>query len=1455
MTDRRDPLQGFSTPTKSWFTSRFPAPTPAQCGAWQAIAGGDDVLVISPTGSGKTLAAFLTAIDRITGTWDNPTTSVVYISPLKALAADVEKNLAIPLRGIEEASRQLGAPRPPVRVGMRTGDTDAAQRRRLVTHPPDILVTTPESLFLMLSSAARRTLGSVSTVIVDEVHTLAGTKRGAHLALSLERLAEMHPHQRIGLSATVSPPQAAARFLSGERLCTVVSPPIRHDWDVQIRSAVPDMTDLGVDLTTRRSNSIHPLIAEQILDLCETHTSTLCFVNSRRHAERLTAKINELHLERQGQRLPDELPSSFVGVDATCRGGDIEVMAMAHHGSVSKEHRAWIENQLKQGQLKCVVATSSLELGIDMGTIDLVIQVGAPISVSSALQRVGRAGHQVGATSRCVWFPITRDDLLTSTAVLQLMTVNAVEPMHELSNPLDVLTQQLVSMCLDRSWDPGELYVLVKRAHPFSTLPRSLFDAVVDMLCGAYPSEEFSALRARLVRDPSGRLRARTGMRSVVTRNAGTIPDRGLYPVLLSGDGTDLRHPTQLIGELDEEMVHESRVGDLITLGTCRWLGDAITANHVVVSPASGRVGRLPFWRSDAHSRPLAIGGTRTQIADQLLTDPKSTRSRLAKLGLDEWAINNLTAHVSQQVEVTGVLPGENLILIERFRDELGDWQVCIHCALGTAITTGLGMVMESVLGNRAGPPVQVTAIDDGLVLRIPDSDSVAPGTELLMDLPTEIETVLTSRVACSALFAGRFRECAARALMIPRSFKGGRSPLWQQRLRASQLLDVARHHPDFPITLETMRECLEDVLDLDALRDLLIGIREGTVRVVDVYTETASPMARGMMFNLLAGLGAIYDTDQQLTPEGGAVLDLSPQALDDLLGRPATTDLLDPEVADELTAQMQNLAPGWICDDVEAVWDMLARIGPLTPDEVEHRCDPPQRQSAGGWLTELRNDARVMVWGRWLMTTQDFSWLPNALDGDRKGLERLIARWARNHIMIRATDIAERFELPMDLVAEAVATVAAEQSWNVIGNAHITSANLAKVRSRTVARRRATVRPVTADDVGRFLTRWHGLDEPSSGAAALSEVVSQLSGVRLPLSQLDLVLSGRIADHDPAALDALLSSGMLRWRGAGAIGATDGWIELWAVGIPAHECCSELSPEATTILERLQGGGSWTIAELFADARDHISTRTVVQELVWSGSITSASLSTLRQLCGTSAAQVRVRDPRPGARRSRRLLRIPPTDPILATTWRAWSDDKSDPATLALRDLDLLIDRQGIICRPGFETHHLPTTFSDVRRLATRLEERGELQRGWYCPKLGGVQFTTGQVAAGLRNQDPTGMVVLAASDPANPYGSVLAWPTDPDCHPTRSAGSVVVINDGHLVAHLERGHKTMLVLTDDEEGASALRRLCAELGDLTITKVNGTPALSTRRGLFEAAGAVMVPQGWRLRRGSLSD
>ncbi|MEO7058705.1 MAG: DEAD/DEAH box helicase, partial [Lapillicoccus sp.] len=932
-----DVLDRFSPATAAWFRGSFSVPTPAQQGAWEAISSGHHALVVAPTGSGKTLSAFLWALDRLASTPPPPEKlqrcRVLYVSPLKALAVDVERNLRSPLVGIRHAATRLGETMPDIGVAVRSGDTSPQERRSFNRAPTDILITTPESLFLMLTSSARDALVGIETVILDEVHAVAGTKRGAHLALSLERLDALlpKPAQRVGLSATVRPVDEVARFLAGGRPVEIVQPPSSKEWDLEVVVPLADMSSLGEvteDLSGPAAGepqraSIWPHVEERIVDLIASHRSTLVFANSRRLAERLTARLNEIWQERLDTAGLEAAELEAADLDAASPGdhgstparppaqvmaqsgasaGAPPLLARAHHGSVSKEQRSEIENALKAGSLPAVVATSSLELGIDMGAIDLVIQVESPPSVASGLQRVGRAGHQVGAVSHGVVFPKFRGDLVQTAVVVERMRAGGIEALSVTTNPLDVLAQQIVAMCALDDWAVDDLEKLVRGAAPFAALPRSVLESVLDMLAGRYPSDEFAELRPRVVWDRvTGILTGRRGAQRLAVTSGGTIPDRGLYAVFLAGsEGAGRR-----VGELDEEMVYESRIGDVFTLGTSSWRIEDITHDRVLVSPAPGLPGRLPFWKGDSLGRPTELGQAVGAFVREVgALPPEKARARVGRAGLDEWATDNLLAYLDEQKEATRHLPSDRTIVVERFRDELGDWRIAVLSPFGAPVHAPWALCVSARMRERFGVDVQAMHADDGIVFRLPDLEfdeitgsddgsvdprdarSRAKGAQRVADEllslillePDEVHDLVTEQIGGSALFASRFRECAARALLLPRRRPDRRQALWQQRQRSAQLLEVASQYPSFPIILEAVRECVQDVFDVPGLTDLMRRIASREVTTVDVETAQPSPFARSLTFGYVAQF--IYEGDSPLAERRAAALSLDPTLL-----------------------------------------------------------------------------------------------------------------------------------------------------------------------------------------------------------------------------------------------------------------------------------------------------------------------------------------------------------------------------------------------------------------------------------------------------------------------------------------------------------------------------------------------------------------------------------------------
>ncbi len=1293
-------LDGFSAATRAWFEGAFAVPTQAQAQAWRAIGGRDtggvgaDTLVIAPTGSGKTLAAFLWAIDRLAAAPPpadrKRRTRVLYVSPLKALAVDIERNLRSPLTGIRQAARRLGLPEPDIQVAVRTGDTAAEERRKIATRPPDILITTPESLFLLLTSQARETLRGVETVIIDEVHAVAGTKRGAHLALSLERLDALRGTgtgtangagagggraQRVGLSATVRPPAEVAAFLGGSRPVTVVQPASAKRIELEVVVPVEDMRDLS-DMSATGAHgmvdgeqdpeprrSIWPHVEERVLDLIQAHRSTIVFANSRRLAERLCGRLNELAAERASA------PAGGAPGDAASADVQDVIIARAHHGSVSRQERTEIEEALKAGRLPAVVATSSLELGIDMGAVDLVIQVESPPSVASGLQRVGRAGHNVGEISRGVIFPKYAADLVQAAVVADRMQAGQIEELRVPRNPLDVLAQQVVAMTALDDWAVDDLEAVVRRSAPFATLTRAVLEAVLDMLAGRYPGEEFAGLKPRIVWDRvAGVIHGRPGAQKLAVTSGGTIPDRGYFGVFLPAGPENAKAPRR-VGELDEEMVYESRVGDVFVLGASSWRIEDITPDRVLVLPAPGQPGKLPFWHGDTPGRPAELGkAIGAKLRALAAMGPDAATESLVASGLDRLAAGNLVSYLEDQRQATGHLPDDRTLVVERFRDELGDWRVVLHSPYGDRVHAPWALAITARLRERyGGMDVQALHTDDGIIIRVPDSDEPPPAGIALLDAD-EIGDIITAEVGGSALFASRFRECAARALLLPRRQPGRRTPLWQQRQRSAQLLEIAAQFPGFPITLETVRECLQDVFDVPALTEVLRDLAARRIRLVEVETAAPSPFGRNLMFRYIGAF--MYEGDAPLAERRAQALALDPALLAELLGTEGLRELLDPAVVAETEADLQHRSAARQCKDAEAVADLLRTSGPLTSDEVAARCTDPA--ASAGWLAGLsaaRRAIQVRVSGQQMWAAiEDAGRLRDALgvalpvgipeaftEPLPDPLGDLVARWARTHGPFAAVDLAARYGLGVAVVAMALHRLAADgraSEGEFLAGARGTqwcdSGVLRMLRRRCLARLRKEAEPVPPAVLGRFLPAWHGIGTGRSrrpDAGAVLEAIERLAGAPVPASALEtLVLPGRVPHYSPAMLDELTSAGEVVWAGAGTVGSGDGWLVL-APAESAPLLLPEpgeltMTPLHGALLTALAGGGGMffrmlsdrVAVVLDGHPADDADLVTALWDLAWAGLITNDTLAPLRVVTAGGTPARRPAPPRRAA-------------------------------------------------------------------------------------------------------------------------------------------------------------------------------------------------------------------------------
>jgi len=1466
----------FHPATRAWFEASFAAPTRAQTGAWATIAAGRHALVVAPTGSGKTLAAFLWSLDRLVrgGSAGRPGVRVLYVSPLKALAVDVDRNLRAPLHGIRAAADRLGTPVPAITVAVRTGDTRADARRQFARTPADILITTPESLYLLLTSAARDALRTVDTVIVDEVHALAGNKRGAHLALSLERLDALldSPAQRIGLSATVRPLDEVARFLGGVSGADGVDIVDAREAKRLAVSVVVPVDDLGAlgdlaepvpsgDTTGAAPRaSIWPHVEARVLELVRAHRSTIVFANSRRLAERFCARLNEAAGEE---------------------------LARAHHGSVSREQRSEIEDALKTGALRAVVATSSLELGIDMGAVDLVVQIEAPTSVASGMQRIGRASHQVGAISRGIVFPKYRGDLLTAAAVVEQMLAGNIEPLCYPRHPLDVLAQQIVAMVSMDDWTVADLERTVRRAAPFVEVPPAAFAAVLDMLAGRFPSDGFATLRPRLTWDRvTNRLEARAGARLVAVTCGGTIPDRGLFGVFLAGERTTR------VGELDEEMVYESRAGEVFMLGSSAWRIETISADRVLVSPAPGVPGKMPFWHGDALGRPIEVGRALGAFVRELAAlPPEQSRARLSAGGCDERAGTNLLRYLEDQRAATGVLPDDRTLVVERFRDAVGDWRLCLHSFFGARVHAPWAQAIAARLRTRLGVDAQVIYSDDGIVVRVPEGEDV-PAADVFLVEPEEVEDLVIGEVGQSALFASRFRECAGRALLLPRRRPGQRTPLWQQRQKAASLLAAVRQHPSFPIVLETYRECLRDLFDLPALIDLLAQMRSRAVRVVEVDTDWASPFAASLQLAYVATF--MYEGDAPLAERRAQALTLDRAILAELMGREELRDLLDAGAVADIELELQHLNADRRARHADDIHDLLRTLGDLSAAEIGARTGDATR--AAGWLDELARARRalaVRVAGEpRYIAVEDASRYRDALgvvlpmgvplpflEPVHEPLLDLVARYARTHGPFTIDELATRFGLGPAVAAGALRTLAAagralegEFRPGHAGAEWVDGEVLRRMRRRSLAALRREVEPVAPDALARFAVAWHGTPgtlRPRATPDAIWGVIEQLQGVPLPASALEsLILPARLDEYRPALLDELGAAGELTWTGAGALGMNDGWIILATAQAAAlllpDPLEAPVSPVAARVLAQLAHGGALFFRQIAA-AVDGVTDAELLLglwELVWAGRVTNDTLAPLRELLRRRPlrpASEPTRPRKPGA-----LGRSGP--PAAAGRWSLAATRSDDPTRRRHAWCEQALRRHGVVVRGLVQAERVPGGFAAVYPVLQAFEERGRCRRGYFVEGLGGAQFALPGAVDRMRalgdqpSTTASDAVVLAAADPANPYGAALPWPEraagDPAHRAGRKAGAAVTLVDGRLALFVERGGRTLLSYTDDadvlraavEALALAVRR--GRLGKFELERVDGQPApASPLAPVLAAAGFRQTYRGLQVR------
>jgi ATP-dependent Lhr-like helicase len=1461
---KTSPLDPFSKPVRRWFEASFEAPTPAQDQGWPAIASGANTLISAPTGSGKTLTAFLWGIDKLSRDEEQlgQGVKVVYVSPLKALSYDVERNLRAPLKGV-------GAP---ISVGLRTGDTPQKDRQAMLRKPPDILITTPESLYLMMTSQARNILAAVEAVIVDEIHAVAQTKRGAHLALTLERLEhQVQTHedgrgpdavvQRIGLSATQRPLDRVASFLVGpKRECTIVDAGTRKELDLEIVVPVEDMTQPasadgkpgdGEFDPAPTQNSIWPAIYPELLKLVQSHTSTIIFVNARRAAERLAKRLNELANEVPEQELP-ATEHAGNAVRAPGEEGFVEV-ARAHHGSLAHEERLVIEEMLKGGQLPCLVATSSLELGIDMGAVDLVIQVESPKSVTRGLQRVGRAGHTLGEISKGRVFPKFRADLLECAVVARRMREGLIEETVIPRNPLDVLAQHIVSMVADLDWEVAELERVVTAAEPFSELGREQLENVLDMLDGRYPSEKFAELRPRVAWDrTAGTVRGRKGARQLAVTNAGTIPDRGLYGVHLP-DG-------RRVGELDEEMVYEARAGQTFLLGATTWRIEDITRDRVIVTPAPGVPGAVPFWRGDGIGRPAELGRAIGAFSREAVASDAKT---LAKdYDLDRRAAENLLAYLREQQAATRVVPSDESIVVEKFRDEIGDWRLCVLSPFGGRVHAAWGLALAAKIRGQLDLEADSIWSDDGIVIHLPDADEV-PSADLVLLEADEVEDLVVAELGGSALFGARFRENAARSLLLPRAYPGKRTPLWQQRLKSQSLLAVAKDFPRFPVILETYRECLRDVLDLPGLESLLADLGSRRISLVEVETQSASPFASSLLFDYVATY--MYEGDTPNAERRAAALALDRDLLRELLGQEELRDLIDPEALEDVERSLQHLMEEGQAKDRDALQQVLRRLGDLTPDECQERV--VQGYSAKSMLEKLERErkvALVRIAGeeRWIAAEDAGLYrdslgvppppgLPESFaDEVEDAMLALVRRYARTHGPFPTAQLTQRYGVdPMpalrelersgDLVRGELLPGGTEREWC---DADV----LRRVRRASLAHLRQEAEAVDQAELARFLPSWQNVDAhrpAGAGPDRLREALVPLQGVALTPEVWERdVLPRRLGAYSPGWLDQLTTGGEIVWIGAGAV-ARSGRVALYfredvrvAGPPPANAKLERPEGELHDVLrERLAESPCFWIdlaAEIEASPEE---LHEALWDLAWAGEATNDAFAPLRGR-RLSAVQSRSRASRRFS--SRRAA-------AGGTVQGRWSLTESlfrgapDQGPRMRAQAELMLERYGIVTRETVLAEGVPGGFAALYGELANLEMLGTARRGYFVEGLGGAQFALPGAVERLRSMPRAEdeLQILAATDPANPYGASLSWPRrEEGRRPSRSAGAYVLLRDGAPLLYVERGGRGILRLAkvDGEELIAAVAHLAEAAREgvipkLSIERVDGEPAIGS--------------------------
>ena len=1454
-------LNDFHPVVARWFCQTYGEPTPPQAQGWPLIGAGRNVLLLAPTGSGKTLAAFLKCLDwlyrRERKEAAEPSAGgvqVLYISPLKALNNDIYRNLEIPLQGIAALGREMGYDLPKLRTAVRTGDTPSTERGKMLRRPPQILITTPESLFLILSSQARQMLKTVRFVIVDEIHTLFPSKRGAHLALSLERLQQLvgtdRPLQRIGLSATMRPLDQVAAYLAGNeyrpetetfepRPVAIVDSGQRKTLDLQILLPVPDLRELP-------EQSIWPPLYRQLLELVQAHRTTLVFVNNRRAAEQITANLNQL------------------------AGAEI---ARTHHGSVSKEVRLLVEEMLKRGEIACLVATASLELGIDVGFIDLVVQIESPKEVGRGLQRVGRAGHIVGMPSKGRIIPKTRADLLESAAILREMKAGRVEAAHAVRDCLDVLAQQLVAMTAERDWPVDEVFGLARRAYNFRTLSRENFENVLAMLAGSFETAEYVDLRPRLYWDrQAGLIRADSYGKRLIYSSGGTIADRGYYGVYLQG--SDVR-----LGELDEEFVFERRLHERFVLGTSVWRIEEIRQDRVIVSQSRrGGEAIIPFWKADLGGRPFELGkriGAFLAEAEARLDAPELNEWLSAECGLDAAVARNLGQYLRDQRRSVAYLPTDRRIVIEEFPDEVGDWRLFLHSPFGMKFHLALGLLIKEEWEWTLGTAVEFVPVDSGIMFHLPGLN--APPELEWERLPLDdLEARLARMVSGSALFGITFRHVAQFSLVMPRiGFGRKRTPFWLTRLKAGNLLQVVARYPDFPLVIETYRAVLQDYLELDALREVLAAVRQGSIAVHRQRHQAPSPFAAGHLLNFVNNF--MYEGEAPKSELKLSLFGLGREALKAIVGERGFRDLLDPDIVAAVAAKAggrDRLAREL---SLETVAHWLNRMGDLRPAELPElfpENHPQLRMVIDRLLAEGRAVPFQPPRGQELLISGDeratycsaFAELNAASAGvsltekrlaQAEARRRLIGRYVRTHGPFRLAAIADRYGIPEPEVAAELAALAAQGLVEAgeflpggTGEEWCDSGLLQEIHRRSLARARREVEPCPPEQFSAFLAAWQGMGAERAGVDGLAETLNQLIGLWLPAVVWEgSVLPNRVRDYQPALLDQLITSGQWAWRVRGNEGSLQLCFENAAPSDPREpdpaaaaeysRTLAALSPNAQNVYRVLERNGALSLPQLWQQAKlSSVATWQALEELLRAGLLTNDTLGPVRHLLAT----------RPQERLGVRGI-LPPSVIARFGRWSLLPPPEPPRPEEAARQL---LDRYGLVCREilAAEAPH----WSDLYPVFDHWEQIGKIKRGYFVTGLSGIQYALPGAIDRLRRlpeQAAPQFWALHWEDPANPLRYWADWP-GPDAAPKGSA-DYLVLRAGRPVL-LAAGKKLKLRTLEELSAGDlslAFQRLLDLLGrifpdqKIVWTHYNGEPLQQTP--LIELLEKLGFEKGYR--------